>query len=228
MNLKELLFKILKTKAKDFGFTKEELKSIAATLADNLTLDENATEDEQTAAVTKHVEAYLPLLKTSQSSTQRVLNEWKKNHNGNDDPDEDPQEEPDEDPAPKKSKPKISPSDNKQFKQLADAIAALTDEVKSMKADKTAISRKERLEKELKDTGKYLDDKLEDFSRMVFKDEEDFEDYLQRAIERAKDYKKDEAAKGLGTTPPGNNKTQLPDGTLDDKEIERIAKGIYV
>jgi hypothetical protein len=145
MNLKELLFKILKTKAKDFGFTKEELKSIAATLADNLTLDENATEDEQTAAVTKHVEAYLPLLKTSQSSTQRVLNEWKKNHNGNDDPDEDPQEEPDEDPAPKKSKPKISPSDNKQFKQLADAIAALTDEVKSMKADKTAISRKERL-----------------------------------------------------------------------------------
>lgn len=227
MNKKELIFKLLKTKAKDFGFTKEELKSIAATLADNLTLDEDASEDEQTAAVTQHVDAYLPLLKSSQSFAQRVLKEWKSKHpvkepeEDEDDEDEDEDDEPQSKAKPKKASKGKADSENKQFKQLMDAVTALTSEVKTLKADKTATSRKERLEKELKDTGKFGESILKAFGKMNFESDEDFDDYLNDITEQAKDFKKDVKAKGLGGTPPGKGNVPTEKELSDDllKEI---------
>jgi hypothetical protein len=226
MNKKELIFKLLKTKAKDFGFTKEELKSIAATLADNLTLDEDASEDEQTAAVTQHVDAYLPLLKSSQSFAQRVLKEWKSKHpvkepEEDEDEDEDDEDEDDE-PAPKqKSKGKKAPKPDSEMKKLLDAVTALTSEVKTLKADKTATSRKERLEKELKDTGKFGESILKAFSKMNFDSDEDFDEYLNDITEQAKDFKKDEKAKGLGGTPPGKGNVPT-EKELSDELLKEI------
>jgi ATP-dependent exoDNAse (exonuclease V) beta subunit len=224
MNKKELIFKLLKTKAKDFGFTKEELKSIAATLADNLTLDEDASEDEQTAAVTQHVDAYLPLLKSSQSFAQRVLKEWKSKHpvkEPEEDEDEEDEDEDDE-PAPKqKSKGKKAPKPDSEMKKLLDAVTALTSEVKTLKADKTATSRKERLERELKDTGKFGESILKAFSKMNFDSDEDFDEYLNDITEQAKDFKKDEKAKGLGGTPPGKGNVPA-EKELSDELLKEI------
>ena len=58
----KLAAELLKTKASSLGFNKEELESAAETLAGNLTIDENANDEEVKEAVTKIVDAYLPLL----------------------------------------------------------------------------------------------------------------------------------------------------------------------
>ena len=77
MSLKNKVFAELKAKAKSFGFSKKELESAAATIADNLDLDENASDEEIATAATEAVDKYLPLLKLSQSAYGRMVKAYK-------------------------------------------------------------------------------------------------------------------------------------------------------
>ena len=73
----KLVSEILKPKASSLGFNKEELESVAETLANNLNLDESISDEEAKEAVTKSVDAYLPLLQISQKNANRIITKSK-------------------------------------------------------------------------------------------------------------------------------------------------------
>lgn len=73
----KLVLDILKPKASSLGFNKEELESVSETFANNLNLDESISDEEAKEAVTKAVDAYLPLLQISQKNANRIITKSK-------------------------------------------------------------------------------------------------------------------------------------------------------
>lgn len=74
MNKKtKLVLDLLKTKASSLGFNKEELEGAATTIASNLGVDDDATDEALNAAAEKAVAAYLPILELSQKNANRII-----------------------------------------------------------------------------------------------------------------------------------------------------------
>ena len=69
----KLVLELLKTKASSLGFNKEELEGAAATIAGNLGVSEEATDEELNAAAEKAVAVYLPILELSQKNANRII-----------------------------------------------------------------------------------------------------------------------------------------------------------
>jgi hypothetical protein len=217
MDRKQLVFEILKPKAKDLGFNKNELKGIAAKIADNLTSAEDATDEDLNKEITTAVDNLLPFLQISQSQGNRLLDEWKKSH-----PTTEEEEEEEQTPPAVKKKP--GKTDDETTKKLMGAIAALTSEVKALKDGKTSDSRKDKLAKvveEIKDS-EFAKQTLKSFARMNFKDEDDFEEYLSDITEGVKAEIKAQANKGVEMTPPGSPQ-KPPKEVLSDDEIKGLA-----
>lgn len=89
MNRQQQVLVRLKLKAKALGFNVKELKGIAAKIADNLELADDASEEDANAEIDKAIDAVLPYLSFGQSQANRLLDEWKKNHPETDDDDDD-------------------------------------------------------------------------------------------------------------------------------------------
>lgn len=68
---------ILKPKSKALGFSREELEGIAADVANNLELDEEASDEDVNAEIEKQVNAVLPYLKIAQKTAQRTIQSFK-------------------------------------------------------------------------------------------------------------------------------------------------------
>lgn len=74
MNKKtKLVLELLKTKASSLGFNREELEGAAATIAGNLGVDDDATDEVMNAAAEKAVAAYMPILELSQKNANRII-----------------------------------------------------------------------------------------------------------------------------------------------------------
>ena len=74
MNKKtKFVLELLKPKAKSLGFTKEELEGVAAKIADNLGLDDDASDEQLNAAATKEVDAAIFHLELAQSHANRLI-----------------------------------------------------------------------------------------------------------------------------------------------------------
>ena len=80
---------VLKTKVKALGFSRSELKGVAASIADNLDLKDDASDEEIDSAIDDAVEDAMPFLKISQSAAQRAIQNFKDAHNVKDDDDDD-------------------------------------------------------------------------------------------------------------------------------------------
>lgn len=101
------VLQMLKPKVKALGFNEKELKSVAAKIADNLTSEEDASDEDVNAEIETSIEAVLPYLVLGQSYANRVINDSKKNVNEEDDDDD---EEDDEEEVIVKSKSKSKKS----------------------------------------------------------------------------------------------------------------------
>lgn len=74
MNKKtKLVLELLKTKASSLGFNKEELEGAANTIASNLGVDDDATDEALNAAAEKAVAVYIPILELSQKNANRII-----------------------------------------------------------------------------------------------------------------------------------------------------------
>lgn len=74
MNKKtKLVLELLKTKASSLGFNKDELEGAATTIAGNLGVDDDATDEAMNAAAEKAVAAFLPILELSQKNANRII-----------------------------------------------------------------------------------------------------------------------------------------------------------
>lgn len=69
----KLVLELLKTKAASLGFNKDELEGAAKTIASNLGVDDDATDEALNAAVEKAVAVYMPILELSQKNANRII-----------------------------------------------------------------------------------------------------------------------------------------------------------
>lgn len=220
---------------KALGFSRKELKGIAANVADKLTLDDDATDDDVSEAIGSAIDDVLPLLKLTQSAVDRQVQEYKRS-NDDDEPDDD-----DDDgegptrnsPSKKNRKDKKDGDDDNSatlaaITRLTEAVTALQGDVTALKSGNTTNSRRAKVEKLLANTGKFGERKLKSFSRLSFKDDDDFEDYLDDLKEEIEEVNQERANDGLeklGNIPvPSPKKTKKEDELMSDDEVKKLAQ----
>lgn len=238
---------LLKTKAKAFGFSRSELKSVAASIADNLDLQENASDEEIDSAIEDAVDAVMPFLRVSQSAAQRAIQNYKETHTTDDDANPDDVDNDREGKEPT-SNPTESPSKNnnkekgtkealdennplfKLLKSMSEKQDALASEINSLKATRLVNNRKSKVEELVKNTGTFGKRVLREFGRMSFKNDDDFEDYLDGIKSDIEDENRERAEKGLEAlgNPPAAGSKQVTKKTtkiMSDDEVKKLAQG---
>lgn len=228
---------------KALGFSRKELKGVAANVANKLQLKDDATDEEVSEGISDAIDDVLPLLQLTQSAADRQVSEYKNAHPApdDDDPDldDDPDPDPDDDPArrspSRKGKKGKKDSDDDDsatltaIKELTKAVATLQGDVTALKSGNTTSSRTAKVRELLKDTGKFGERRLKSFSHMKFENEEEFEDYLDELKEDIEEENKERLEKGLeklGRIPAPDTKPQpnKEDKLMSDDEVKELAK----
>jgi len=226
METKQLVLNSLKPKVKAFGFNAKELESVAAEIADNLTFEEDASEEDKQTAIDTAVDYVVPFLKTSQMAVTRIVNARKQTPQ-DDDPDDDPQ---DQKPG---KKPAASDKDDDKdevpawAKALIDSNNALKQELSAMKAKETSTSRKARLEELIKDAGTFGKSAVRQFERMTFANDEEFDAYLEEVKEDIKTLNQERTAAGLsalGNPPSAGGGGKKENEEFSDEELKEMAE----
>lgn len=221
---------------KALGFSRKELKGIAANVADKLQLEDEATDDDVSEAISNAIDDVLPLLKLTQSAVDRQVQEYRRS-NDDDEPDDGDDDEPDEptrqSPSKKNRKSKKDGDDDNSatlaaITKLTEAVTALQGDVTALKSGKTTNIRRAKVEKLLANTGKFGERKLKSFPRLSFKDDDDFEDYLDDLKEEIEEVNQERANDGLeklGNIPvPSPKQTKKEDKLMPDDEVKKLAQ----
>lgn len=219
---------------KALGFSRKELKGIAANVADKLKLEDDATDEDVSEAIGSAIDDVLPLLKLTQSAVDRQVQDYKRS---NDDDDSDDDDDNDDEPSRKNPSKKNRKSDKDgdddsaflaAIKKLTDAVSTLQGDVTELKSGNTTNSRRAKVEKLLQNTGKFGEMQLKAFSRISFKDDEDFEDYLEELKEEIEEENQERANHGLdklGNIPAPTKKTpKKEDELMSDDEVKKLAQ----
>lgn len=217
----KLVLEILKPKSKALGFNRDELESVAADIADNLELNEDASEEDVNAEIEKAVDAAIPSLKLAQKVANRIVQSSKKKETKQDN-----EEEPDDPSTTKEEKP------NEEVPAWAQALIAqnkaLQTEILGMKTEREADGRRSKLKALLKDTGTFGKSILKQFDKMKFENEPEFEEFYDGVVEDLGALNQERANEGLaklGATATGGSKKKEDDKPepLSEKQIDELA-----
>ena len=214
----KLVFNVLKLKSKALGFSKDELEGIAADVANNFELDEEASDEDVNAEIEKQVDAVIPFLKIAQKTAQRTIQNFK-DSNDNDDPDDAGiKNNHKEDVAPKEVIPAWAQA-------LIEQNKALQAEILGIKSDNVANGRRAKLKALLKDKGTFGKTVLKNFDRMKFNDETEFDDFYGGVIEDLAAIDQERANEGLSKlgAPAGPERKDVKPEVLKDDEIDELA-----
>lgn len=211
MDRKQQVLLKLKPKVKAFGFNKKELMSVAAKIADNLTSEDDASDEDVNAEIDTQIDAVLPYLQVSQSFANRVIEENRKKNDDDDETGDDDDDEPsnptNRQPGSNKKNPKNKGKNDdapEWAKGMMQTIETLTGKISALEGEKLTTSRKAKLEALLKDAGTFGTRTLKSFNKMNFENDEEFEEFLSEVEEDLKAYNQERADAGLSTmgTPP--------------------------
>ena len=222
----KLLIKNPKVKA--LGFNNKELKGLAAHIAENLTSEENASDEDVNAEIETAVEAVLPVLEFGRSYANRVINVFKngdEDDNNDDDSDDDESSNQSKSNKSPKNKAKKSDEEPEWFKAYRETME---NKISELTGERIADKRRAKLEKLLKDTGKFGERTLKSYSRMQFKSDEDFEEFYADVEEDLKSENQERANKGLeklgAPATGGSEKKDSKPEVLSEDKIKAIAK----
>lgn len=225
MDRTKQIMRRMKPKVKAFGFIEKEIKGAAAKIAGNLTLEDDASEEDVNAAIDDAIDAVLPYLELGRSYANRVINDSKKNDE--EDNDEDGDEDGDSSSQQPKRKPGRPPKKDdaepawfKAYREQQEQRFA------AIEGQRVTETRKSKLEAILKDSGTFGKRTLKNFAKMKFENDEEFDDFVSEVEEDLKAYNQELADKGLGGTPPGagnGGKGGANEPELTDAESEAIA-----
>ena len=220
---------ILKPKSKALGFSREELEGIAADVANNLELDEEASDEDVNAEIEKQVNAVLPYLKIAQKTAQRTIQSFKDSKGLDDDEVDDP----DDDPAGNK-KPTSKQKKEKEEEQVpawAQALItqnkALQTEILGLKSERENDGRRSKLKALLKDKGTFGKTVLKNFDKMKFENESEFDDFYDGVVEDLAAIDQERANEGLGKlgAPAAQRKPKQEEvEVIKDNEIDELAE----
>lgn len=217
----KLVLEILKPKSKALGFNKEELESVAADIADNLDLEDEASDEDINAKATEAVDAAIPYLKLAQKVSNRVIQNSKTDE-GNPKPNGD--DKPVENPKPQEIEEKVPA----WAQALIAQNKALQSEIIGMKAERESDGRRSKLKALLKDTGTFGKSILKQFDKMKFENEPDFDEFYDGVVDDLATLNQERANEGLaklGAAATGGTKKKDDDKpeTLSDKEVQELA-----
>ena len=215
---------ILKPKCKALGFNLEELEGIAADIADNLELDEEASEEEINEKISSEVEAVIPYLKIAQKASNRVIQNSKNNKN----------QESDDNDTNAGQDGVNQEKEEEKVPVWAQAIItqqkAIQTELTGLKSERETDGRRSKLKALLKDTGTFGKSTLKNFDKIKFENEADFEEFYDGVVEDLATLNQERANAGLaklGATAAtsGNKKEKEGDKpeVISEKEIEELA-----
>lgn len=217
---------ILKPKSKALGFSREELEGIAADVANNLELDEEASDEDVNAEIEKQVNAVLPYLKIAQKTAQRTIQIFKDSQDLNDDEVDDD----DDDPAGNK-KPIRKQKKEEQVPRWAQALIAqnkaLQTEILGLKSERESDGRRSKLKALLKDKGTFGKTVLKNFDKMKFENESEFDDFYDGVVEDLAAIDQERANEGLGKlgAPAAQRKPKEEEvEVIKENEIDELAK----
>lgn len=219
---------ILKPKSKALGFSREELEGIAADVANNLELDEEASDEDVNAEIEKQVNAVLPYLKIAQKTAQRTIQSFKDSQ----DLDDDEVDDDDDDPAGNK-KPirKQKREKDEQVPAWAQALItqnkALQTEILGLKSERENDGRRSKLKALLKDKGTFGKTVLKNFDKMKFENESEFGDFYDSVVEDLAAIDQERANEGLGKlgAPAAQRKPKKDEvEVIKDNEIDELAE----
>lgn len=186
---------ILKPKSKALGFSREELEGIAADVANNLELDEEASDEDVNAEIEKQVNAVLPYLKIAQKTAQRTIQSFKDSQDLDDDEVDDPA-------GNKKPIRKQKKEKEEQVPAWAQALItqnkALQTEILGLKSERENDGRRSKLKALLKDKGTFGKTVLKNFDKMKFENESEFDDFYDGVVEDLAAIDQERANEGLG------------------------------
>lgn len=238
MNLKQQVLKALKPKVSAYGFNKKELQSVAAIIADNLSYADDASEEDIQSAINDKVEEYVPLLKFGQSQANRIINEKRISDDEededekNDEHQKNPEQKKDEKPKDDK-KPDEKPKEDEQpawakafmekLSALDKTVGSLTLDLGTIKAEKTAQGRTKKMQELLKDAGAFGTSALSTFSRLSFKDDDDFNAYYEETKNNLDAFNKEQHEKGIEVAPPGGSEKKQEVQEITDEQLNDIA-----
>lgn len=219
----KLVFNILKPKVKALGFSREELEGIAADIADNLELDEEASDEDVNAEIEKKIDAVIPYLKIAQKTAQRTIQRFKDS-------------EGDDDPTKRQggvgnAKPqKQEDSDNEVpawAKSIIEQQKSVIAELAGIRERTTTDVRREKLKTILKDAGAFGKSTLKNFDMMKFEDENKFEEFLDGVEEDLAAINQERANLGLGKlgAPAAQQERKKNEvEVISDEDIESLAE----
>ena len=228
----KLVLSILKPKSKALGFRSDELEGIAADIAGNLELDEEASDEDVNAEIEKQVDAVIPYLKIAQKQSNRVIQKFKDNQNVDDDPEGEI-----EDGAGSKKNNQDADSTPEWVKELKDAVSAVTAQNKTLQTqiaglltEREADGRRSRLKALLKDTDVFGKTVLRNFDKMKFENETEFEEFYDSVSEDLASLNQERANAGLAklgaSAAQGKNEKEDKPDVLKESEIEDLASSL--
>ena len=221
--MEKKVLEVLRPRVKALGFNREELKGVAALIASNLNLDDDASEEDTDDAIDKQISAVLPILKIGQSYASRVI---EKNRKQNDDDDVDDNNGSQSSKSTKSNSTNDDETTPKWAQDFIATVTALKGEVSALKGEKVATTRRGKLEKLLKDSGTFGVSTLKNFNRMDFKSDEEFDEYYEEVENDLKAFIQEQSDKGLAINPPGTGGGGKGNNeVLTDDELEAVANG---
>lgn len=253
------VLKALKTSddVKALGFDRDEIKRLASDIDKKLDLKDDASDEEVENAIEEAVDQAIPYLKMAQSTASRIvkkkLSKPKKGEDDDDDDDDDDDEgggsddddEDDDDDEPngkkakkskksKKNRGSKSDDDDDEVKSLLKSVLKKMEKqeetIASLRKGNVVDKRRAKLEKILKDTGKFGKRYMRQFEKMEFEDDDDFEEFLDDVKEDLEETNQERANAGLDklgikTAPEGKPGGQEEESTevASDDEVDRLA-----
>ena len=217
---------ILKPKSKALGFSREELEGIAADVANNLELDEEASDEDVNAEIEKQVNAVLPFLKIRKNRIDLLFNICVYIL------DDDEVDDDDDDPAGNKTPiRKQKKEKDEQVPAWAQALItqnkALQTEILGLKSERENDGRRSKLKALLKDKGTFGKTVLKNFDKMKFENESEFDDFYDSVVEDLAAIDQERANEGLGKlgAPAAQRKPKKDEvEVIKDNEIDELAE----
>lgn len=201
--MKTKVIERLKPKAASLGFTKKELEGVTDIIVRNL------QEDASDESVDEEIDKALQFLEISQSMANRVINA---NITKTKQP---------------KGEENTSPDNATQQNDEPDWFRKYREQqeqrLQQLENAKISESRRERFEKSLSGLlPKQKEDRLKDFDRMTFKDEEDFLNYLEDKSAMVSEINQELANEGLSkmSAPPAGTSAK----SSTDEFIEKMVQ----
>ena len=220
MDVKQQVFLRLKPKAKAFGFNKKELQGVAAKIANNLNLEEDAEEEDVNSAIDEQIDNILPFLQIAQAQASRVIEASRKANTQVEEEEEEEHHQASQTPPTKKTEDE-EPAWFKAYRELQDARFA------KLEGEKVASNRKGRLESLLKDTGAFGTRTLKSFSKMKFESDDEFDEFFSEVEEDLKSYNQERANAGLdklGSALVVGREVPKKEEPYSDDTIDRLAE----